>query len=307
MQTREPGAPSADRAHALRPHDRVPEVRYVLADPSSPPGPASDCRDREGAEPVRATRQSCHGVQRQTCGQASARSGSIGLVTAPPASRWPPWAGPRTSQAPGEPRSTRRRRRRAGWPPAHDPRVARRSCARWPVRRRRLLRFAQRRGSQGTRLVLLVALAEFADQDHICRPAIGTLSERCGVGRSSLFEHIRGLEADGYVGRAPEHGMIGMSRTRSSATATSPDATGSSSRAPRRAAGGVRSVVMRPTAAGPMRGRRGSCRRGPRLRPWRRRGRGTSRRRRARCPAAWRSCRCPTRRGRGAARCARAT
>lgn len=37
MWTREPGARSADRVHALRPHDRVPEVRYVLADPRCPP------------------------------------------------------------------------------------------------------------------------------------------------------------------------------------------------------------------------------------------------------------------------------
>jgi hypothetical protein len=58
----------------------------------------------------------------------------------------------------------------------------------------------------GTKLLTLVVLADFANDDGECWPSIDTLAARARVGRRWVLRILDELEADGWVVRKPRRG-----------------------------------------------------------------------------------------------------
>jgi hypothetical protein len=53
----------------------------------------------------------------------------------------------------------------------------------------------------GTRKLALLALADWANEDHECWHSTARIAKRCGITRSRVFAALASLEADGYIER----------------------------------------------------------------------------------------------------------
>ncbi|MBF0311477.1 MAG: conserved phage C-terminal domain-containing protein [Magnetococcales bacterium] len=64
----------------------------------------------------------------------------------------------------------------------------------------------------GLKLVLL-ALADYANAQDACWPAIETLAHKCGMGRTTVLRHLEQLEESGCLRRHPRWSAPGMRGT----------------------------------------------------------------------------------------------
>jgi helix-turn-helix protein len=65
---------------------------------------------------------------------------------------------------------------------------------------------------RGNRKLVLLALADVADDGGACYPGQGSLAAKCGLSRRRLRDHLAALEAGGYIARQRRHRANG-SRT----------------------------------------------------------------------------------------------
>lgn len=63
------------------------------------------------------------------------------------------------------------------------------------------LGWAWEQPTQGSKKLLLLALADQANDDHECFPSIATLTTRVGVSRARVFAMLKELEAEGLIAR----------------------------------------------------------------------------------------------------------
>ena len=73
--------------------------------------------------------------------------------------------------------------------------------------------WAWRQPVRGTKKLVLLYLADLADEEHLCWPGTARMSERCGVGRSAIFEALRSLEDDRFIARDARYRLDGSQRT----------------------------------------------------------------------------------------------
>jgi hypothetical protein len=60
---------------------------------------------------------------------------------------------------------------------------------------------------------VLLALANYADQDGYCWPSYNTLAERCAISRSTAIRAVKALEEDGWIRRQARQAANGQAGT----------------------------------------------------------------------------------------------
>lgn len=56
-------------------------------------------------------------------------------------------------------------------------------------------------GIKGTKLMIMVLLADYSSDEGICYPNIKTISQQIGAGKSTIFKALKELESEGWLRR----------------------------------------------------------------------------------------------------------
>lgn len=73
--------------------------------------------------------------------------------------------------------------------------------------------WAWRQSVRATKKLVLLYLADLADEEHLCWPGTRRMSERGGVGRSAVFDALHALEDEGFIARDARYRLDGSQRT----------------------------------------------------------------------------------------------
>jgi hypothetical protein len=73
--------------------------------------------------------------------------------------------------------------------------------------------WAWRADVRGTKKIVLLYLADLADEDGLCFPGSVRMTERCGVGRSAGVDALKQLEKDGFIRRENRYRLNGSQRS----------------------------------------------------------------------------------------------